>query len=72
MATSLVAKARMTALKSQEDFAPLLGVSVPTLCKYEKDPDKWMTAERLRVYYDNVGADGKRLLKRYAASFFAA
>lgn len=69
---SLVAKARMTALKSQEDFAPLLGVSVPTLCKYEQDPDKWMTAERLRVYYDNVGADGKRLLERYTSSFFAA
>ena len=69
---SLVAMARMTALKSQEDFAPLLGVSVPTLCKYEQDPDKWMTAERLRVYYDNVGADGKRLLERYTSSFFAA
>ena len=35
---SLVAKARMTALKSQEDFAPLLGVSVVTLCKYEQNP----------------------------------
>lgn len=68
---SLVAQARMTALKSQEDFAPLLGVSVPTLCKYEQDPDRWMTPEKLRVYYGNVGADGKRLLKRYAASFFA-
>nr|DAG44460.1 MAG TPA: Regulatory protein-modification, helix-turn-helix, transcriptional regulator, DNA [Caudoviricetes sp.] len=72
MAASLVAKARMTSLKSQEDFAPLLGVSVVTLCKYEKNPDKWMTPERLRVYYDNVGADGKQLLRKYAASFFTS
>ena len=68
---SLVAKARMTTLKSQEDIAPLLGVSVVTLCKYEQDPDKWMTQERLKIYYDHVGQDGKRLLKQYAASFFA-
>lgn len=67
---SLVAQARMTALKSQEDFAPLLGVSVVTLCKYEKNPDMWMTPEKLRVYYDNVGQDGKKLLRKYTASFF--
>lgn len=69
--SSLVAQARMTALKSQEEFAPLLGVSMSTLCKYENNPDKWMTAERLKVYYNNVGADGKRLLERYTSSFFA-
>lgn len=69
MAT-MVAKARMTALKTQEDFAPLFGVSVVTLCKWEREPDKWMTPDKLRVYYDNVGDDGKRILKRYAASFF--
>ena len=67
---SMVAKARMTALKTQEDFAPLFGVSVVTLCKWEREPDKWMTPDKLRVYYDNVGDDGKRILKRYAASFF--
>ena len=68
---SLVAKARMTALKSQEDFAPLLGVTVQTLCKYEQNPDQWMTPNRLMIYYSNVGQDGKQLLKQYAASFFA-
>lgn len=67
---SLVAQARKSALKSQEDFAPLLGVSPSTLCKYETDPDRWMTPARLRVYYGNVGSDGKDLLRRYAASFF--
>ncbi len=71
MASSLVAKARMSALKTQDEFAPLLGVSVPTLVKYEQEPDRWMTPERLRVYYDNVGADGKKMLRDYAASFFA-
>lgn len=67
---SLVAKARMSALKTQKDFAPLLGVSAATLIKYEQDPDKWMTPERLRVYYLNVGDDGKKMLRKYAASFF--
>lgn len=71
MASNLVAKARMSALKTQEEFAPLLGVSTTTLIKYEQEPDRWMTPERLRVYYNNVGADGKRMLRRYAASFFA-
>lgn len=67
---SMVAKARMTALKTQEDFAPLFDVSVVTLCKWEREPDKWMTPDKLRVYYENVGDDGKRILKRYTASFF--
>lgn len=70
MASSLVAKARMSALKTQEEFAPLLGVSMTTLIKYEQDPDRWMTPERLRVYYENVGEDGKKMLRNYAASFF--
>lgn len=60
----------MSALKSQEDFAPLLGVSVPTLCKYENNPDKWMTPDRLKVYYENVGEDGKQRIKEYVATFF--
>ncbi len=67
---SLVAKARMTALKNQQDFADIFGVTNVTICKWENDPDKWMTPEKLRVYYSNVGQDGKRLLKQYAASFF--
>lgn len=71
MASNLVARARMSSLKTQDEFAPLLGVSVPTLVKYEREPDKWMTPERLRVYYDNVGADGKKMLRNYTASFFA-
>lgn len=70
MASNLVAKARMSALKTQEEFAPLLGVSSTTLIKYEQDPDTWMTPARLRIYYANVGADGKKMLKQYAASFF--
>lgn len=71
MASSLVAKARMSALKTQEEFAPLLGVSATTLIKYEQDPDTWMTPARLRVYYANVGADGKKMLRKYVSSFFA-
>lgn len=67
---SLVAKARMSTLKTQGEFAPLLDVSVSTLCKWEQNPDKWMTADKLNVYYENVGEDGKKMLRQYAASFF--
>ena len=70
MAKSLVAKARKSELKTLDDFAPLLGVSVPTLCRYENQPDRYFTPERLRVYYNNVGPSGKMLLKRYVGSFF--
>ena len=70
MAESLVATARKSELKTLEDFAPLLGVSVPTLCRYENQPDRYFTPERLRVYYNNVGPSGKMLLKRYVGSFF--
>ena len=70
MAESLVAKARKSELKTLDDFAPLLGVSVPTLCRYENQPDRYFTPERLRVYYNNVGPSGKMLLKRYVGSFF--
>ena len=70
MAESLVAKARKSELKTLHDFAPLLGVSVPTLCRYENQPDRYFTPERLRVYYNNVGPSGKMLLKRYVGSFF--
>lgn len=68
---TLVARARKTAEKNLEDFAPIFGVTIQTLSKWEKDPDKWMNAEKLRIYYNNVGEDGKRLLERYTASFFA-
>lgn len=70
MAENLVAKARKSELKTLDDFAPLLGVSVPTLCRYENQPDRYFTPERLRVYYNNVGPSGKMLLKRYVGSFF--
>ena len=70
MAESLVATARKSELKTLDDFAPLLGVSVPTLCRYENQPDRYFTPERLRVYYNNVGPSGKMLLKRYVGSFF--
>lgn len=70
MAESLVAKARKSELKTLDDFAPLLSVSVPTLCRYENQPDRYFTPERLRVYYNNVGPSGKMLLKRYVGSFF--
>ena len=70
MAESLVAKARKSELKTLDDFAPLMGVSVPTLCRYENDPDRYFTPNRLRIYYENVGPSGKMLLKRYISSFF--
>lgn len=70
MATA-IAKARMSALKTQEEFAPLFGVTVQTISKWEQSPDDWMTAAKLRTYYNNVGADGKKMLREYAASFFA-
>lgn len=69
---TLVTRARKTAEKNLEDFAPIFGVTIQTLSKWEKDPDKWMNAEKLRIYYNNVGEDGKRLLERYTASFFVA
>lgn len=66
-----VAKARMTALATQDEFAELFGVTVQTICKWEQSPDEWMTPAKLRVYYENVGQDGKKMLRDYAASFFA-
>ena len=71
MAESLVAKARKSELKTLDDFAPLLGVSVQTLCRYENDPDRYFTPNRLRVYYENVGPSGKMHLKQYINSFFS-
>lgn len=68
---TLVTQARKTALKNLDDFAPLFRVSIQTLSKWENHPDKYMNAEKLRIYYDNVGEDGKCLLKQYVASFFA-
>ena len=70
MADTLVAKARMSDLKSLEDFAPIMGVSVTTLCKYENNPDDFFTPNRLKTYYENVGPTGKMFLKRYVDSFF--
>lgn len=70
MVESLVAKARKSELKTLDDFAPLMGVSVPTLCRYENDPDRYFTPNRLRVYYDNVGPSGRLFLDRYVRSFF--
>ena len=70
MVESLVAKARKCELKTLDDFAPLMGVSVPTLCRYENDPDRYFTPNRLRVYYDNVGPSGRLFLDRYVRSFF--
>lgn len=61
----------MSALKTQEEFAELFGVTVQTMCKWEQAPDDWMTPAKLRVYYENVGQDGKKMLRDYAASFFA-
>lgn len=70
MAESLVTKARKSELKTLNDFAQLMGVSVTTLCRYEQDPDKYFTRERLRVYYNNVGPSGRLFLDRYVRSFF--
>lgn len=67
---SFVTKARKSALKTQEEFAELLGTSVVTLGKWENNPDEWFTPNKLKVYYDNVGADGKGYIRQYVASFF--
>ena len=65
-----VMKARMSAFKTLEDFAPLLGVSVPTLSKWENDPNRYFTPDRLKTYYNNVQLDGKHYLQNYVANFF--
>lgn len=70
METTLVAKARLSSLKTQAELAELLGVTTTTLSKWENDPDHYFTQSRLRAYYDNVGADGRKYLRAYTASFF--
>ncbi len=67
---SLVAKARMSALKTQEEFAAMMGTTPTTLCKWENNPDEWFTPAKLKKYYEAVGTDGKEYIKRYVASFF--
>ncbi|WP_294373987.1 helix-turn-helix transcriptional regulator [uncultured Slackia sp.] len=69
MAT-LVAKARQSSLKTQEDFAAMMGTTATTLCKWENNPDEWFTPIKLKKYYEAVGADGKQYLKDYVSSFF--
>lgn len=69
---SLVAKARTTALLSQQEMGARLGVSAITLGKWERDPDHYMNAERLRAYWNNVGEDGHVYLKAYVEGIFDA
>lgn len=68
--SSFVAKARASSLATQEDFAKGLGVTSVTLSKWENDPDRWFTAERLRWYWEHVGDDGREYLKRYVQGIF--
>lgn len=67
---TLPAKARASSLKSQTEFSKMIGVSPVTLCKWEQDPDKWLTVEKLRLYWDNVGLDGKAYLREYVDGIF--
>ena len=70
MRLNLIQKARKSALIPIDDFADYLGVSTPTLSKWENEPDKYFTPAILRKYYDVVGMDGKKYLLEYVDSFF--
>lgn len=58
---SLLADARDTTLMTQPEFAELVGVSVPTLVRLERHPEK-LTLERARVIYELLPDDGKAIM----------
>lgn len=64
---SLLADARDTTLMTQPEFAELVGVSVPTLVRLERHPEK-LTLERARAIYDLLPNDGKAIMDQLVDS----
>lgn len=59
-----IAAARKSALMTQKDMADVVGCTVNTLLRYEKEPEL-MTVGTLRKIYEAVGKDGRALIWDY-------
>lgn len=64
-----LAAARKSSLMTQQDMADVLGVSVPTLLNYEKEPESAALGDIAKIYRA-VGADGREVIKSYLADLF--
>lgn len=63
-----LAAARKSALINQGEMAQKMGVSIGKIGRIEKNPDS-VSHDVLMTYWQNVDADGKRILEEYYSLF---